>query len=207
MRHAVMLAKTLIQYGVPATKISAMDLGKGDVTDLTKDLAKEMGKEFLQRLIEAFEKPIKVRVRRCERVQSRWRNRRCLQSAVDIRGPLREAVLLNAGSKLKQEYRQGIRERRKVGIGSNHCVLALTYRSWALVVDALKCYHTNGAPNIRLLHTLPKGQDHVACISGNLTAMSPLCVIYRTQGKDGYCSCARSGISIRIKSLAQFDDG
>ena len=36
---------------------------------------------------------------------------------------------------------------------------------------------------------MPGEHDHyVACISGNRTAMSPLCVIYRTQGKEGYCS-------------------
>src|SRR6266480_425661 len=30
------------------------------------------------------------------------------------------------------------------------------------------------------------------CTSGSRTAMSPDCVIYRTQGKEGYCSCDKS---------------
>lgn len=37
--------------------------------------------------------------------------------------------------------------------------------------------------------TKPRVLGDQCCTSGNRTAISPLCVMYRTQGSEGYCNC------------------
>lgn len=53
-------------------------------------------------------------------------------------------------------------------------------------------------PTFSASHALAKSGH---CASGNRTAMSPDCVMYRTQGSEGYCSYSNRIVSITASSM------